>query len=168
MKIGLIISKGCNKMSPLSKKEVQERLKIAVDWKIFEWQALLIGADGDSISDKELCKCKDWLQPIHYKEVVNERAHEGRCGFPCCHEQIKPPVMEMDEPDAQDWSFNQGSPKIVKIDRVQKKVLELGVEDRAKLYYCTKAGEKVYGAFESFYREHGLHNTGFQTLRLRA
>ena len=58
--------------------------------------------------------------------------------------------MEMDEPDAQDWSFNQGSPKIVKIDRVQKKVLELGVEDRAKLYYCTKAGKRCMEHSKAF------------------
>lgn len=135
-------------MSSNSKKLAQERLKTAVDWKIFEWQALLIGADGESLSDKELSKCKDWLQPIHYKEVVKERAHEGRCGYPCCNERIAPPTVDMD--DTEDWLVNPSNPKFMKIDREHSKVLELGVEDRAKFFYCTRAGKRCLEHSKTF------------------
>ena len=92
-------------------------------------------------------KCKDWLQPVHYQEVVKERAHEGRCGYPCCDERIKPPRVDLDELNAED-SLNPG--KVMKIDLSKNRILELGVEDRARFYYCTRPGKECMGRSKAF------------------
>ena len=79
--------------------KVEQLLQEAVDWKVFEWQAVLVGttnaegkeSDESRITAEALEKSKAWLQPRHYVETVIERATDGRCGYPCCTEKINVP-----------------------------------------------------------------------------
>ncbi len=108
---------------------VERQLQSAVNWKVFEVQAVLVGGNtaDEEVSTKQLEQGIQWLQPRHYEEVVKERANEGRCGYPLCLENIRVPRSDA-----------EGAGAVYHINMKNQ-----DVEDgRARLYFCQAPGSK--------------------------
>jgi hypothetical protein len=54
--------------------------------EIFETQAGLISMDASEIY-MELGR--EWLQPRHYEEIIDERVADGKCGYPLCRQPLQ-------------------------------------------------------------------------------
>ena len=83
-----------------AKAAEDKKREAAVNWKIFEVQAILVGGRSadECVSVKSLELGRQWLQPCHYEEVVKERNVDGRCGYPLCNENVNVKTAIGDHP----------------------------------------------------------------------
>ena len=84
-------------------------LKRAVDWKLFELQSICISDEAD---EETICSCIKWFQPRHLDEVVEERTHNGQCGFLQCVNSIAK--------TKQSYRIDYYSKKIYEVDSSSK------------------------------------------------
>lgn len=94
--------------------------------KILEVQMLLIESHGyEKRHDIELFmnsydKCKQWLQPAHYEEIIEERANDERCAYPACNQKLHSTPIS---PDAENVRY--------RIDYKNKAIYQI---DQSNLY----------------------------------
>lgn len=73
-------------MDPFNKKVVvSAELRRAVDWKLFELTASLI---GDDVDERHFEESKLWFQERNADDVVEERYTAGLCAYPLCSEAL--------------------------------------------------------------------------------
>ena len=120
---------------------VEKVLRDAVGWKIFEWQAILVGGDTLSVTPRELHDAKAWLQPQHLEEVVKERAYSGRCGYPLCTNCIQVPPANIEERESPSFKINYNTKELHEMTN-----LDL-------LYYCSKGDHECIQKSKRFMLE---------------
>ena len=110
-----------NRSIPQTKRIVSEKLRRAVDWKIFELTSLMVDRTVDGLDFEESIA---WFQPKHAEDVVEERTTEGLCGYPLCSKDLpayNPVTKQLKNANAK-----------YRIDYKEKKIYEI----EKSIYYC--------------------------------
>lgn len=103
------------------------KLRKAVDWKLFELSANLIGDDVANEDFEEACL---WFMKRNAEEVVEERSTGGLCGFPLCKNSLK----------RGHHSSTSSGPRY-RIDYGSKKIYEIEKSDNYCSVTCLERSE---------------------------
>lgn len=110
------------------KNATQNKLKKAVDWKIFEVQSVLISED---VAQADVEESLLWLQPRHFTDIVEERVNDGRCGFPLCKNDL------------------HGSNACYRIDYKEKKIYSVEISNNYCSVECIEKAQILEKKYDS-------------------
>lgn len=90
-------------------------LKLSLEWKLLEVSSQLL----DNVTTDAMAEAKEWFQPHHYLDIIEERTVDGKCGWPLCCKILENAVTE---------------DKVYRVSMKTHKIFDI---DQSK-YYCSK------------------------------
>ena len=90
-------------------------LKLSLEWKLLEVSSQLL----ENVTSDVMAEAKEWFQPHHYVDVIEERTVDGKCGWPLCCKMLENTITED------------------KVYRISMKTHQIFDIDQSK-YFCSK------------------------------